>query len=192
MNAKNRVRLPKRIEVWKPKWDPEIKGWTIKYVVKNKWRYEYVNDIEDLMQDAYLVYIKVCDSYPRVVDAPHFMALYKTSLRNMLHDKSREYGRKLSIIDEQLSPDDSECSDSICAGHTTTNYGTVGAILASGPPELRLFLQFIQNDKNLEELRKPQRTKRGEPRKNFDQRIASMLGIQCFPFKETMKQLLTT
>jgi len=189
---RTRVRLTRRlVNVWKPKWEPEIKGWAFKYIQKNKWRYEHINDIDDLMQDAYLVFLKVADAYPRVVDAPHFMSLYKTSLRNMLTDKAREYERKLGLIDENTAFDPLEPESFRDLG-SDMNEGPVFALLRNGPPELRMFLDLINDDEKLSELRKPQRTRRGEPRLNFDQRISKLLGIEYFPFRQQIKQLLAS
>lgn len=185
---KKRVRLPKRIEIWRPRWEPEIRNWSLAYIRKNKWRYEHINDVADLIQDAYVVFLKVSDSYPRCVEPSHFMALYKTSLRNMLFDKSREYERKLNLIDEYKCLDDT----SDVPAPQMHGFGELSAMISNGPPEIKMFMSFIQNDDNLVKLREPQRTKRGEPRLNFDQRVARLLGIGKFPFKDTLKQLLSS
>lgn len=190
--SRTRIRLTRRrVSPWRPKWEPEIRGWAFNYIRQNKWRYEHIHDIEDLMQDAHLVFLKVAEAYPRVVEPRHFMSLYKTSLRNALADKAREYHRKLDLIDEgvafdPLSPE----------GFTETGYevpeGPLAAMISHGPPELKMFLDLLQDDNRLAELRKPQREKRGEPRLNFDQRISKLLGIDCFPFRESLRQLLTS
>lgn len=186
-----RVRLSKRhVRIWKPRWDPEIKGWSFNYIRKNKWRYEHTNDYEDLMQDAYLVFLKVCEAYPRVIDPPHFMSLYKTSLRNALSDKAREYERKLGLIDEGVSFDPLDPSSQKSAGEVYGE-GPLLALLNSGPPELKLLVNLLKDDTSLEELRKPQRAAKGEPRLNFDQRVSKFLGIDSFPFRQTLKQLLS-
>ena len=190
MLAKHRVRLSNRVQIWKPRWEPEIRGWSFNYIQKNKWRYEHTNDIEDLMQDAYLMFLRVSDSYPRVVDAPHFMALFKTSLRNMLADKAREYERKLHLIDEGVVFDPLSQEELTTTGLTFSE-GPLAALINAGPPELKMFFKFIQDDGHLEELRKPQRASRGEPRMNFDQRLSKLLGIGTFPFRDTLRQMLT-
>lgn len=194
MSKRERVRLPRRVAVWKPKWEPEVKGWAFKYIRDNKWRYETINDIDDLMQDAYLVFLKVADAYPRVVEAPHFMALYKTSLSNYLTDKAREYGRKLDLIaEEHVFDDPASPTKEDLSLNTAHNEGPFYALIASGPPELQMLLAFMQDEGNLAELQKPQRKRRGQayPRLNFDQRVSKLLGIENFPFKETFKQLLS-
>lgn len=187
---RKRVQLNKRhARPWKPVWESEIRGWTANYIRENKWRYEYINEIEDLMQDAYLVFLKVIDSYPRVVEAPHFMAIYKTSIRNAFTDKSREYRRKLELIDETADA-------SYYAGEVFIEpidmASPLRTLLHNGPEELKLFINFLSDDKNLEQLRAPQRETKGQPRLTFDQRISKLLGIEHFPFKRVLKQFLTS
>lgn len=190
-----RVRLNRRKAFpWKPTWEPEISGWAFNHIQKNMWRLESINDIEDWMQDAYLVFLKVQETYPRVVEAPHFMALYKTSLRNYLHDKSREYTRKQGIIDEGFDPEDtSEVGDKpdLTLG-VSHNDGPLMALIANATPELKLLLHFIQDDVNLAELCKPQRARRGEPRLTLDAKLSQLLGISHFPFRNALKRLLST
>lgn len=191
-NLRTRVRLPKKtVDVWKPTWSPEIRGWARNYIVQNRWRCEQVHGIDDLMQDAYVVFLKVCDAYPRVVEPQHFMSLFKTSLRNMLFDKAREYERKLHLVDESCSPDDEDFNiDRV--PEKVLNEGMLNALLENGPPELRLLYRSMQDDTFLARLREPQREKRGQPRLNIDQRLSSLLGIGRYHFRDALKQLLTT
>lgn len=187
--SKTRVRLPKRVDVWKPRWEPEIKNWSKAYIAKNKWRCESINGVDDLLQDAYVVFLKVSEAYPRCVEPARFMALYKTSFRNMIFDKSRELERRFYVIDdfEEVNPiKEDRVVDPM------SDMGSVAALISQGPPEIRMFMSFIMQDDNLVKLREPQRLHRGEPRMNFDQRVAHLLGIQKFPFRDTLRQLLST
>lgn len=194
MAKKVRVRLPRKtVEVWKPEWEPKVRGWALKYIRENKWRFEHLHDVDDLMQDAYLVFLKVCDSYPRVVDPPHFMSLYKRSLSNFLTDRSREYARKQNIIDESVYIPATEELPPAADKSLIPFYdsGPLEALLRNGPEELRLLIDFIKDDANLVKLRQPQREARGQPRMNIDQRLSSLLGVSSFPFRKVLRQLLT-
>lgn len=187
---RKRIQLNKRVvRPWRPSWENEIRGWTINYIAKNKWRYEAINDFEDLLQDAYLVFLKVAETYPRVVEAPHFMSLYKTSLTNAFTDKAREYGRKVALIDEAV--DTATCVETVSVEPDVVS-GPLLALLNNGPEELRLFMDFLGDDANLERLREPQREVKGQPRMTFDQRISKLLGVEHFPFRSTLKQLLAS
>lgn len=75
---------------FEPRWTSEdprqaYEAFSRKFVAKNLWRVAPEFDFEDLMQEAYVVFLVVQRRYPQVVDAKHFMALFHTSLRNHVH-----------------------------------------------------------------------------------------------------------
>lgn len=182
---KERVRLSKKtVTVWRPQWS-EVRGFARNYIRDNKWRYESINDMDDLMQDAYLVFLKVSDSYPRVVEPKLFMSLYKTSLIYFLTDKAREYRRKCDLIQE--NQDVSTLHEKV----PDYSEGPMYALLNAGPPELKMFVALLKDDDKIAKLRTPQREGRGQPRMNFDQRVSKLLGISYFPFRDTIKSILS-
>lgn len=63
-----------------------ISSWASAYAAKNAWRVEPLMGYDDLMQDAFLVFIKIRDRYPEVTEAKHFMALFKSAFRNHIID----------------------------------------------------------------------------------------------------------
>jgi hypothetical protein len=175
--GKTRVRLnePKRRvrSEFEPVWEGSVRAWTINYLRKNKWRYDPILELDDLLQDAYLVFMRVAEKYPRVVEAPHFMALYKTALLNELIDAANENtARRGAMCDE--------ADANALVEKMTCNLSEDGAmtlLLASAPPEVRLFLSVFANDDHLLELRRPYRRHRGLPRDSFNSRVKQALGI---------------
>lgn len=197
MRLAKRVRLPRRVELeWKPKWEPEVRGWAYNYIAQNRWRVDGINDIEDLMQDAYVVFLKVADTYPRVIEPRHFMALYKTSLRNFLLDKARHFERCKNVVDINAVLDTAPNTEEYLITPdaflgVTHNEGPLNAMLAKASPELAMLLQFLKDDCNLAALREAQRTEKYAPRMTLDQRLSKLLGIEAFPFRDTFKKLLS-
>ena len=94
-----------REQLWSPSWDTRISGWTRKFVRKNAWKVEQVEDYDDLMQDAYLVFIRVKAAYPRVVDPQHFVALYKVAMLNEFTNKARYKQKKGTALNNMVSLD---------------------------------------------------------------------------------------
>src|SRR6266704_173488 len=88
-------------------WSPIIRNWAAKHIRDNQWRADSIHGFDDLMQDAYLLFVKVSERYPRVMEPRHFMALYKTSLRNSMHDHARYMQRK-RVLHEDTSEDVSD------------------------------------------------------------------------------------
>ncbi len=190
---RNRVRLhnrkPKRVRVkdlWEPQWDSVVKGWTRKFILQNRWRTETINDIDDLMQDAYIVFMKVRDTYPMVVEAPLFMRLYQTALWRKFMDKGRKLKNDILVaryMSQEISTHMPEMK--------SYNEGPLKVLLMDGPPEIKMLLDFLNNDDNLKLLCEPQRKRRGyTPRQNIDQRLSYLLGIPSFPFRDTLRRWL--
>jgi len=172
---KRRVRLEKlssrvRLE-WYPEWDGVIKAYTIKFLRENLWRYDPVLcGMDDLLQDAYIVFERCTVKYPRVMHAPHFMALYKTALLNELIDlANKNIERKSAFVDGVEDVSELACN--------LADEGSVSIVLANAPPEVLLLLSVFASDRHLQELRKPSRRHRGLPRPSFNTRIKRILGL---------------
>lgn len=84
---------------WTPSWeDRVIQGWVRNYTRKNLWRVAPFYDYDDLIQEFGYIFAYCVRLYPRVVDAPHFMQLFKISCVNWLHDLSRQKMNKAKFV----------------------------------------------------------------------------------------------
>lgn len=188
MHKRQRVRIQSRLvdDLWEPSWEGEIVNWTRKFIRQNKWRTQTFYDEEDLYNEAYLVFMKIQKTYPRIVEAPMFMRMYQTALwRHFMSS-----GRKLrnDILSVRYAKRD---ADLFMPELVAYNEGPLSVALMEGPPELRLLLEFINDDANLKKLRQPQRPRVNyNPRKNMDQRLSALIGIPPFPFMKTLRKWL--
>lgn len=180
---RQKQRVRERV-IWSPTWDKVIEGYTVKFCQKNSWRCDHIHQVIDLMQDAYLVFVKVRDAYPRVVEARHFMALYKRALANNVHDKSA-YKRRKDAAEVYLSADVSE----FCVGRIgeVTNAGYVAALIAEMPEELRMVLNRLAQGVPQEPRR------RGlQPRESLTMQLRRLLRLPINSDPMTMiKRVLT-
>src|SRR5687768_14833046 len=83
--------------VWTPQWEGVVYLTTCKFIAKNNWRCDHLHSREDLLQDAYLIFMKIRDMYPRVVEEKNFMALYRTALSNKMNDRALYVKRKREV-----------------------------------------------------------------------------------------------
>ena len=176
---------PQRREqiAWSPKWGPDYVKWTSSFLKANKWRVDPVNDLQDLMQDAYLVFVKICQSYPRVINPKHFFNLYKRAMINKMHDKSCARTRRRKV--EVTLPED---VTDFFVGRIgeAGNAGYVVALLQELPEEMQAVIQYMTTNQE-----KPHRVRNG-PRENLSRRICREMGLPTDrdPVKE-LKSLLT-
>lgn len=157
-----------RASLWCPQWEGTIEKWTRKFISENAWRYDTVHTFDDLLQEFYLVFIKIRNRYPRVIDEPHFFSLYRTAVTNRTHDLAAYVQRKRSY--QADTPQDVSDLDLIAVGDVS-NDGFRNILISEMPEELRMAALAIING-----VPKPKR-KRGEPRKNLNQYLRELTGI---------------
>lgn len=139
--------------VWYPKWDEEYRKWSKSFSIKNKWRCDPINDQDDLLQEAYFVFRRVADSYPRVVDPNYFMALFKRAMINKMNDRSCHYNRRKGTVEAPISTDVYE----VFSGRMgeLTNSGYLSAVINEAPEELKLVMALLAEGKLDPPKRKP-------------------------------------
>lgn len=173
---------------WTPEWNSVFFGWSRKYITENKWRCDPVLDIDDLMQEAYFVFMKVTEAYPKVVEPRHFMAIFKSSLRNHIFTLSRTERNRLNCMSH------TEIDPLEIATHIKdyNNEGYLRCLLNEAPEELKLFLNAFNDEYLLEEMRKPIRNKETKLRESFNTRLSKLVGLNSrVDLRGMLKQLLT-
>lgn len=183
----------RRIRVsFQPQWEGVIRSWSISFIKKNQWRCDRLHDFSDLLQDAYLTFLKIETKYPRVVEAPHFMALFKTAMQNEMWDRARYKQHKSALISE-LDRDAAEYgADRI---GDLTNSGYLNALLAEAPEELKLALAAFDDEGLLEIMRsKPVRGYKLKQRENLNMKLSRVIGFRRirYDFASAFKALLST
>lgn len=154
-----------------PQWDGPIKTWARGFIKNNKWRCDRIYEVEDLMQDAYLVFCKVVDYYPSVREPANFMALYKTSLQNEFHNYARQMrDQHRVVIDTEADIPE------------YTNWGYVAAALTHAPKELKQALAIYADDEKRAELvQEPKKVRFSRKglivKENLNAKLARLAGI---------------
>lgn len=77
--------------------DQGLERWIFKTATKNFWRVAGGYELEDLIQDGYVVWVTCRNRYRHVMDKPHFMALFKTSYINHITDLANKRTKLASI-----------------------------------------------------------------------------------------------
>ncbi len=135
-------RVRKRLS-WSPQWEGLVKGYARSYINQHIWRCDPIHTTDDLLQEAYLIYIKICERYPRVNSQRHFVSLFKTALRNYIHDLSRQQRLRLEAL-EDTSEDVLVLCDN-CIGELT-NEGEL-QVLCYQVPALKAAVQYLLGSK---------------------------------------------
>jgi hypothetical protein len=91
-----------------PQWEGPIQGYATNYITRHQWRMGILYGPDDLLQEAWDVFRKVEAAYPTVVEPRHFMALYKTALRNHFTNLAVKRTRQLPTVSLNAALDDNE------------------------------------------------------------------------------------
>ena len=124
--------------------------------------------------------MRMVETYPRVTQPGHFMALFKMAMTNKMHDRSLYTQRKKCV--EVLLPEDASTYFQGRIGEVT-NAGYLMALLAE-EPELQLVLETLARGLPIE--------KPSKKRENLSMRLCRILGLG--PDKDpiaSLKRILT-
>jgi hypothetical protein len=172
-----------RVELsWEAQWNAEPKRWAAGFIKRNKWRIDRIYDFDDLMQEAYLIFMRISEKYPRVVEPKNFMGLFKVAFANWFHDRAKDAlrGRRgtLQIIDS----DPTELLGKIGECHPDG----INILLSEAPQELRLALALLAEYPDSIRAENPD----GE-RENLNMKLRRILGLdEKFDLRAALTDLL--
>lgn len=169
---------------WSPSWEGPLEQWAVKFIKRNQWRCDKIYDFDDLKQEAYLIFLRISEKYPRVVEARHFTGLYKIALSNWFHDRAA-YMKRKNHHHIYLGVDALE----LCLNQVgeLQHAGYLNLVLEEAPQELRLALMLlIEHPDTLRSMIKPK-----EPRENLNMKLRRILGLnEKFDLKAALTDLL--
>lgn len=88
-----------------PYLDSGFKGWIYEYCRDNYWRAMPWYEFDDLLQDAYLTYTRICRRYPQIKRRSHLMRLFQTAFRRYLITLSNKNDVEVQDLDELIGSD---------------------------------------------------------------------------------------
>lgn len=119
-----------------------IEGWVVNYTRPMFWRVESIMEWKDVMQEAYIVFMRCAAKYP-VVDTPqHFMTLFKRAWVNEYHDLSNEATRLRLFVSDHKELDEGESLPVEQVGETD-NGGFLAVALRQAPEEVRRVINLM-------------------------------------------------
>ena len=79
---------------YRPQFKGAIEGYLVNFLRRNYWKVEASMTCEDVMQEAFIVFLRVSRKYEDVTEAKHFMSLFKTAWSNQFTN--------LAVADSEL------------------------------------------------------------------------------------------
>jgi hypothetical protein len=134
---------------YSPEFKGAIEGWTVNHVSKNMWKVARTQQRDDVMQEAYEVFMRVARRYPDLDDPRHFMALYKTSwLRHFTDLANADTADRVTVGMSSLRPsrdggEDEEGERDFVGA--TDNDGALAVLIRQAPKEVKQVINLFLN-----------------------------------------------
>ncbi|MNK87230.1 hypothetical protein D3C87_1071610 [compost metagenome] len=128
---------------YSPEWKGPIEGWTANFVAAHMWKVERTQQRADVMQEAYLVFMKVSRRYPELDDPRHFMALYKTSWTRRFTDLANaDTADRVTVGMGSTAPGEDGEQEREFVG-VTDNDGTLAVLIRQAPAEVKQVINLF-------------------------------------------------
>ena len=139
--------------MYNPKFEGPIMGYVANSLPGHVWKVAPLYDRDDLMQEAYLVFLRCASKYPALDEAKHFMALFKTAWSNhviLLAKKATQ--NRFTVPEAQLDKDDGSEWRRDAPGDLD-NEGLLRTMVRQAPSEVLMVLNlFLSAPAELVEL----------------------------------------
>jgi DNA-directed RNA polymerase specialized sigma24 family protein len=121
--------------------DSGTRGWLYAFARANEWRLAPAYELDDLVQDGFLVFLKIKNRYPHANKPAHLMALFKTSYTNYFIDLERKHRRRAELFSITL---ESDLGFALADCRALVEPDT-SPELASAPLEFRRYIAVLNN-----------------------------------------------
>jgi len=167
------------LERVKPRYTPKFKGvlegWATNYIVKHIWRVQPEHDMDDLLQDAYCIFLTCRDKYPAVTEEAHFFSLFKRSLFNHIAHLSNMRTLRAEIQPDFFAQEGEPQSDGLAniqdTGLDVTEF-ELRVIIADAPEPYRTMMTKIMDEGLVEH------TRVGQIRETTNQLLERLAGVK--------------
>lgn len=128
-----------------PKFEGPIQGYAANFIAKNQWRVSRLYDRADLMQEAYIIYMRVVLRYPDIETPQHFMALFKRTWLNYFTDLANDDTRSRIMVQHTDLEDEDGFTTSPEPVGDLDQYGDLSIKLKQAPSEISMVLNLFLN-----------------------------------------------
>jgi len=130
-------------------WEGPIKGYAVNLLSSQFWRikHEY-QDLEEALQEAYLVFARVRNTYRATVTSQkHFMGLFKSALQNHITNLARKHKHRRSLVYESSLASDEDTAVSVPEVVVTDSQSLSDIVDEAPDDQVRSVLSFFIHTK---------------------------------------------
>lgn len=127
--------------MYKPEFTGPLEGWATNHAKANFWRVKAIMEWDDLLQDAYYIFLKCRERYTGLHEAKHFMSLYQRAYRNHVTDLSWKASEQKAEVPVKIM----ESGINAETIGETDNEGYLAILLRQAPREVTMVLNLVLN-----------------------------------------------
>lgn len=128
--------------IYAPEYKGAIEGYVINFLKSNFWRVSTHMEYEDILQESYVIFLKLKNKYDEIDTPQHFMSLFKTAWFNHFTDLSHK-DTNLRCMVSSTNDEDGQLTDYIIG--ETDNEGALRMLIKQAPEEVRMVIQLFLN-----------------------------------------------
>lgn len=125
-----------------PQFTGPIEGWAVNYSKFNLWRVAASMEWEDLMQEAYVVFLRCANKYPELDTPQHFMSLFQRAWINTFTDFAHDDSKLRMTAPSIFDADDDNLPEPM---GEVTNDGDLAIMIRQAPREVMMVLNLFLN-----------------------------------------------
>lgn len=159
--------------------DASARGWIYKQAAKNYWRVAAWYELEDLVQDGCMHYIRILRKYSDVKDKPHIMSLFQRTFINHIHDLSKRRTLQTEQTFSSMAVDDATENSILDRLGFSESLSEVAAVLWDAPKPVLDALSVLMSDRGRRALQSHYRRRLNGTRETTNERLCRLVG--CDP-----------
>lgn len=123
---------------YQPIWKGPIEGYVTNQLQKIMWRVASTMDRDDVLQEAYIVFLRCSTKYPDMDTPQHFMALFKTAWSRRVHElANKDTAAGVGQCEDEHAEQDRELIGEL------DNVGIVHTLIRQAPREVMMVLTLF-------------------------------------------------
>lgn len=128
--------------MYQPVFKGPIEGWVVNYTKAQFWRLQATMEWDDVMQEAYLVFLRCSNKYPALLEAKHFMALFKQAWIRHVTDLAYVDSRHRVAQAPTEMAEDGYVQERV---GDLDNDGQLAILMRQAPSEVRMVINLFLN-----------------------------------------------
>jgi hypothetical protein len=175
--------------------DNGARVWMERTARKHFWRVCRWYDLDDLVQDGYVQWQRVCNKYPDVTNRAHFMRLFMVTYTNHIHGLASFKKKQNDVCESDLTPNQEGEAIPLMERLLSdeSDYGSFMAMIKKAPEPITKLLSLMATEDGRNRLAAVYRRRANGTRETTNERLCRLTGCDASTdFEEVFREYFAT